>query len=152
VSADLRELYRHAILDHGRQPRNFRVLGSSARRAERYNPLCGDQVTVYVEVVDGVLNDVSFQGAGCLIAMASASMMTEAVKGKTRSETDALFREFRALLRGDDPPVTGGSAALRNLAACSGIRKFPARVACATLPWHALQAALDGVRDVRSTE
>jgi nitrogen fixation NifU-like protein len=139
---DLRDLYQEVILDHSKRPRNFRKPTTSNRHADGYNPLCGDKVTVYLEVRDGVVQDAAFQGSGCAISTASASMMTERVKGRTVLEAEALFSMFHELLTSSDdaaPPAPD----LGKLAVFSGVREFPMRVKCATLAWHTLRSALD---------
>lgn len=147
--SDLRELYQEVILDHHKKPRNFRKL-EGARQVEGYNPLCGDKVTVYVQMEGDVVRDVSFQGSGCAISTASASLMTESLKGKTRAEAEALFQAFHDLLTGKPHEATGAS--LGKLEVFSGVREFPVRVKCATLAWHTFHAALDGDHNVVSTE
>ncbi len=138
---DLRDLYQEVILDHNRRPRNFGPLPAANRRAEGNNPLCGDRVTVHLEVADGRIRDVAFEGAGCAISTASASLMTETLKGRTLEEARALFHGFHELVtRGTVPEADGG---LDRLAVFSGVREFPMRVKCATLAWHAAMAALD---------
>jgi nitrogen fixation NifU-like protein len=148
--SDLRELYQEVILDHQKKPRNFRAQ-DGARHVEGYNPLCGDRVTVYVRLDGDVVRDVSFQGSGCAISTASASMMTESLKGKTRAEAEALFRSFHELVTGT-PNEPAGAEALGKLAVFSGVREFPVRVKCATLPWHTFHAALGGDDKPVSTE
>ena len=136
---DLRELYQDIILDHNRHPRNFGPLPAANHQAEGNNPLCGDQVSVLLDVADGRIRDVSFQGMGCAISMASASLMTEALKGQTVEEARRLFHVFHDLLTtgaGETSPELG------KLAVFTGVREFPMRVKCATLPWHTLLAAL----------
>ncbi len=146
----LRELYQEVILDHNRRPRNFGALPAANHQAEGYNPLCGDQVTVLLDLVDGRIRDLAFQGSGCAISTASASLMTEALKGRTAEEARALFNDFHGLV------TTGegeGSEDLGKLAVFSGVREFPMRVKCATLAWHTLLAALDEkAREPVSTE
>jgi len=145
--SDVRELYQEMILDHSRRPQNFRTL-EPARRAEGFNPLCGDRVTVYVDVSDDRIRDIAFQGQGCSISKASASMMTVALKGKTSAEAASLFDQFHAMVTGenrDDP-------ALGKLAVFAGVSEHPARVKCAILPWHTLRAALGGATGAVSTE
>ena len=149
--SDLRELYQEVILDHNRRPRNFQKLDGANRAAEGYNPLCGDQITIYLRLEDGVVRDVSFQGSGCAIVKASASMMTASVKGKTAAEATALFKAFHTMVTADlataiDPLELG------KLGAFSGVREFPIRVKCATLPWHTLRAALEGGHETVLTE
>ena len=137
MTADLRALYRDVIVDHSRHPRNFRAL-DAGRKSEGRNPLCGDRLTVYVQVDNGVVRDVSFEGLGCAIATASASLMTESVRGKTVAEADALFERVQRMVTASaEAPVDDLGA----LSALAGVRLFPVRVKCATLPWHALRAA-----------
>lgn len=149
---ELRDLYQDLILDHGRSPRNFRVLADANRKAEGFNPLCGDRLTLYLLVDDaGSVRDASFQGSGCAISKASASLMSAAVKGKTVAQVEELFRRFHALVTGEP----GGDAkpeSLGKLAAFAGVREFPTRVKCASLPWHTLHAALHGEREPATTE
>jgi nitrogen fixation NifU-like protein len=151
MSSDLRDLYQEVILDHSKKPRNFHAMPSPDRKAEGYNPLCGDRETVFLDLDGEVLKDVSFQGAGCAISTASASMMTESVKGKTRAEADALFARFHELITGK-PGGPNGGPELGKLEVFSGVREYPVRVKCATLPWHTLKAALDGAGAPVSTE
>jgi nitrogen fixation NifU-like protein len=140
---ELSALYQDVILEHNRSPRNFRRMDDADRHAEGRNPLCGDQLTVWVRLEGDVVSDVSFQGSGCAISKASASLMTAAVKGRKRSEVEGLFRRFHDVVTGQ-PAADGGSRAeLGKLAVFSGISAFPVRVKCATLSWHALKAALD---------
>lgn len=137
MSAELRELYQEVILDHNRRPRNFRPI-EGGRRAEGYNPLCGDRLTVYVRLDHDVIADVSFEGSGCAISTASASLMTESVKGKTLAEAEALLARFQQMITAPpDAPI----ADLGKLAALAGVRQFPLRVKCASLAWHTLRAA-----------
>lgn len=147
---DLHELYQELILDHGRRPRNFGRLPEANRSAEGYNPLCGDKVKVYVKVDGDVVKDVRFEGSGCAISTASASIMTETLKGKTRAEAENLFETFHDLVTGRSPKVDASE--LGKLEAFSGVSEFPIRVKCATLGWHTLRAALAGNGDVVSTE
>lgn len=145
---DLQDLYQQVILDHSRSPRNFRKLETANRVAEGHNPLCGDRVTVYLRIQDGVIQEVSFQGDGCAISKAAASVMTETLKGKTKEQAEGLFQQFHDL-------VTSGKAGtedLGKLAAFSGVSRFPARVKCAILPWHALASTLQGKDNIVSTE
>jgi nitrogen fixation NifU-like protein len=148
--SDLRELYQEMILDHGRRPRNFGELPQANRHAEGYNPLCGDKASVFLSVDGDVVKDARFQGKGCSISTASASMMTEAVKGKTLAEIEALFARFHGLVTGGTPAP--GGPELGKLAVFSGVSEFPVRVKCASLPWHTLKAALDGSQASVSTE
>jgi nitrogen fixation NifU-like protein len=147
--SELRELYQEVILDHNRKPRNFRKLEGATHTAEGYNPLCGDQITVYLDVQDGVIRHATFQGAGCAISKASASLMTSSVTGKPAAEADALFQRVHAMLTADRD---GGARDVGKLVALGGVREFPARVKCATLAWHTLQAALHGAAQPVSTE
>jgi len=140
---DVRELYQTTILDHNKKPRNFRVPEARNREARGNNPLCGDQLTVYVDLEDGTVRDVAFQGSGCAISKASASLMTEAVKGRRIEEVEALFGRFHALVTGD-PTAPPEDAGLGKLAVFAGVREYPVRVKCATLPWHTVRAALRG--------
>lgn len=148
---DLRDLYQEVILDHSRSPRNFRPLPAADHKAEGFNPLCGDRVTLFLRMEDGALKEVTFQGSGCAISTASASMMTEKVKGKTLDEALSLFDEFHDLVTGAKP-APGDGAGLGKLEVFTGVREFPIRVKCATLPWHALKAALTGAAQSVSTE
>jgi nitrogen fixation NifU-like protein len=148
VSAGLDDLYQEVILDHNRRPRNFRTL-PGGRHAEGFNPLCGDRLTVYLKIEDGVIADVSFQGSGCAISKASASLMTESVKGQTVAAAAALFARFQHMLTA--PPATPAEP-LGKLTALAGVRQFPVRVKCATLAWHTLQAAIAARDEVVSTE
>ncbi|MCZ7559392.1 MAG: SUF system NifU family Fe-S cluster assembly protein [Burkholderiaceae bacterium] len=145
---DLRELYQEVIFDHNRSPRNFHKMDDADRVAEGHNPLCGDQLTLYVRLKDGLIDEVSFVGHGCAISTASASLMTEAVKGRTIAEVEALFRDFHALLTGE-PPQGRDFGKLEVLA---GVREFPVRVKCATLAWHTLHNALTGEAAAAKTE
>jgi len=148
---DLRELYQEVILDHNRQPRNFHRLEDSNRDAEGHNPLCGDQVHVYLKVgSDGIVQDVSFEGSGCAISTASASIMTESVKGKSVEEVQKLFHLFHSLVTGK--PVSASEEELGKLAVFHGVSEFPVRVKCATLAWHTLQAALQKTSTAVTTE
>jgi len=134
----LRDLYQEIILDHNRHPRNFRALADANRKAEGHNPLCGDRVQVYLHIADDRVQAISFQGSGCAISTASASLMTEALKGKSVEEAHALFKGFHNLLtQGSD-----NADQLGKLAVLAGVREFPIRVKCATLAWHTLEAAL----------
>jgi len=137
---DLHDLYRDVIVDHNRNPRNFRPMADADCHAEGFNPLCGDRLTIYVRLEDGVIRDVSFQGSGCAISVASASLLTESVKGRTVEDAERLFGTMHAMLTRDDAEVD--VASLGKLGALSGVRAFPARVKCASLCWHTLDAAL----------
>ncbi|SRR5258708_28839094 len=147
--ADLRDIYQEVILEHAKAPRNYRALQAPAYKAEGYNPLCGDQCTVYVAMQGDVIEDIAFEGSGCAISRASASMMTQSMKGKTASEADDLFHAFHRMVTGQNG---GDHAEIGKLAAFSGIQGFPARVKCATLAWHTLEAALHGSREPVTTE
>jgi nitrogen fixation NifU-like protein len=147
--SELGELYQQVILDHNRKPRNFQKLADANRTAEGFNPLCGDQIQLYVKLEDDRIRDIGFQGSGCAISRASASLMTSALKGKSAGEAEELFQRFHRLVTTDketDP------AALGKLAVFSGVREFPARVKCASLAWHTLRAALQGRQDKVTTE
>jgi nitrogen fixation protein NifU and related proteins len=140
--SELSDLYQQVILDHNKKPRNFRKLETANRTAEGYNPLCGDQLTVYMQLEDEVVKDVSFEGSGCAISKAAASMMTQSVKGKTRQEAESLFDEFHRMVTGQlDEETTPNH--LGRLTIFSGVRDFPARVKCASLSWHTMHAALN---------
>jgi nitrogen fixation protein NifU and related proteins len=149
VSTELQDLYQEVILDHNRRPRNFRVI-EEGRSAEGFNPLCGDRVTVYLKVDDnGVITDVSFQGSGCAISKASASLMTESVKGKTVEDAEALFERFQQMITAPaETPIDN----LGKLTVLAGVRQFPVRVKCASLAWHTMRSAMDARADVVSTE
>jgi nitrogen fixation protein NifU and related proteins len=140
--SDLRDLYQEVILEHSKAPRNFHDLADANHKAEGFNPLCGDQFTVYLHMDGDKVRDISFQGAGCAISKASASMMTQIVKGKSREEAEKLFDRFHKLVTGQEPPKSGED--LGKLAVFSGVSEYPARVKCATLAWHTLQAAFEG--------
>ncbi len=149
--SEMRELYQELILDHHRQPLNFGILENANHRSEGYNPLCGDRVTMYVIVDGDVIKDVSFEGSGCAICMASTSVMTGEIKGKTLAEVTVLFGRFHDLLTGgpDETPNTDG---LGKLVVFHGVREYPVRVKCATLPWHTLKAALENSDEPTTTE
>ncbi|MFH1023864.1 MAG: SUF system NifU family Fe-S cluster assembly protein [Planctomycetota bacterium] len=149
--SELDELYQDVILDHNRTPRNFRRIAPASASAKGYNPLCGDQFTVYLTIENDTVKDVSFEGAGCAISKASASLMTEAVKGKTRAEVAELFGKFHAMVTSDFEKEIN-TASLGKLAVLGGVRQFPIRVKCASLAWHALHAALEGKQEPVSTE
>jgi len=145
---DLNDLYQEVILDHNRRPRNFRALENASHHAEGYNPLCGDRLTLYLKVADGVITDVSFEGGGCAISKASASLMTDALKGKSVAEAQALFDRFhRMVTTPPDQPVED----MGKLSALAGVREFPVRVKCASLAWHTLKAAMAN-ETITSTE
>jgi len=147
---DLRELYQEVILEHNKAPRNYREMETANHTAEGYNPLCGDHFTVYLDLEDDSIRDISFQGSGCAISKASASLMTQSLKGKTRAEAETLFDLFHKLVTGQ--PANGSRAELGKLTVFSGVSEFPVRVKCATLAWHALHAAMRGKQETVSTE
>lgn len=151
MSFDLSELYQDVVLDHGKKPRNFRRIEQADRMAEGHNPVCGDHVIVYVNLDDGRVADCSFQGAGCAICNASASLMTESVRQQGASEVTALLERFHDLLTNPSDPDPL-EANVGKLAALAGVRRFPIRVKCATLPWHTLKAALVKADEPVSTE
>jgi nitrogen fixation NifU-like protein len=150
MNDSLRELYQEVILDHSKNPRNFRVPEGAPRQAKGYNPLCGDRITLYVDVEGGVVKSIGFQGAGCAISTASASMMTEALKGKTEAEAEDLFSAFHAVVTGQSK--TSDEEKLGKLSVFAGVRDYPVRVKCATLAWHTLKAALSRQEEAVSTE
>lgn len=149
--SDVYGLYQEVILDHNRKPRNFRAMADADLHADGYNPLCGDRVTIYLKLDGDRIRDVSFKGSGCAISTASASILTDVLKGKTRAESEALFQKFHALVTGDETG-NGAGPALGKLAVFSGVSEFPARVKCASLAWHTLRSALEGAPDVVTTE
>lgn len=150
--SELRDLYQEVIFDHYRRPRNQGALVPANRTAEGHNPLCGDRIALYLRVEGGIVRDAHFEGAGCAIATASASLMTEAVKGKTEAEVKALIDRFHGMVTAPPGPASAPGPALGKLAALAGVREFPARVKCATLAWHTLHAALDDEHGTVSTE
>ena len=141
---DLRELYQEVILDHSKRPRNFRALPDANRRAEGHNPLCGDRATVYLRVEDDVVREASFEGSGCSISTASASMMTDALKGRTLGEVRRMFESFHQLVTADPSKAQTAAAGLGKLGVFAGVHEFPMRVKCASLAWHTMKAALEG--------
>jgi nitrogen fixation NifU-like protein len=147
--SELRELYQQVILDHNRKPRNFRTLEGANRTAEGFNPLCGDHITLALNVDDGVIEDAAFQGSGCAISKAAGSMLTGSVIGRREEDADALFRRVHAMLTGE---ANGDVGDLGKLAVFAGVREFPSRIKCATLAWHTLHAALTGAAEPVSTE
>jgi nitrogen fixation protein NifU and related proteins len=150
VSTDLGDLYQEVILEHSKAPRNFRRPESANRQAEGYNPLCGDRCTVYIDMDGDAIKEIGFQGSGCAISRASASMMTQMVKGKSKAEAAKLFDQFHRLVTGKTQ--TANASDLGKMVVFGGVSKFPARVKCATLAWHTLQSALDGKQETASTE
>jgi nitrogen fixation protein NifU and related proteins len=152
TDTSLRDLYQEVILDHARKPRNFRAIDAPSAKAEGFNPLCGDRATIFLTLEGDRVCDVAFKGAGCSISTASASIMTEALRGKTRSEAIALFERFHELVTSDPSKAAQNAAPeLGKLAVFAGVSEFPARVKCASLAWHTMKAALDGQGTV-STE
>ena len=147
----IRDLYQEVVFDHNRNPRNFRIMEDANRKIEGFNPLCGDRITLYVKVIDGKIEDVSFQGAGCAISTASASLMTEIVQGKTEQEAEQLFELFHRITTGKNGDEINLED-LGKLAVLAGVRAYPARVKCATLAWHSLQSALKNDDATVSTE
>ncbi len=150
MTSELGELYQEVILEHSKAPRNFRRPASANHEAEGYNPLCGDRCTVYIDMDGDKINEIGFQGSGCAISRASASMMTQMVKGKTKVEAEKLFAQFHSLVTGKDK--VANAEELGKMAVFGGVSKFPARVKCATLAWHTLQSALENKHDPVSTE
>ena len=148
---DLRDLYQEVILDHNKSPHNYREMADASRIALGHNPLCGDKMKLYVRIDGDRIADVAFQGSGCAISKASASIMTDAIMGKSLAEAETLYGKFHDLLTGP-PDVKADGAGLGKLAVFSGVREFPARVKCATLAWHTLETALKGASEVAKTE
>lgn len=148
--SELSELYQQVILDHNKKPRNFRKLETANHTAEGYNPLCGDQLTIYLNLAGDAVHEIAFEGSGCAISKAAASMMTQAVKGKSKEQAEELFREFHSMVTGELDEETDENS-LGNLKIFAGVRDFPVRVKCATLPWHTMHAALNNEERV-STE
>jgi nitrogen fixation NifU-like protein len=151
MTVELRDLYQQVILDHQKSPRNFRAMADADRTAHGHNPLCGDNVSVYLKLDQGVVTDVSFHGVGCAICTSSASMMTARVKGMAADQVEKLFQSFHHLVTDDAGKEDGGDE-LGKLRVFAGVREFPIRVKCATLPWHTLRAALRGSEEDVSTE
>jgi nitrogen fixation protein NifU and related proteins len=149
--SDLSSLYQEVILDHSKRPRNFRAIEKADHHANGYNPLCGDKVTIFLHMEGERIADISFQGSGCAISTASASILTETLKGKTRAEAETLFEAFHNLVTGK-PASSPNAPALGKLAVFSGVSEFPVRVKCASLAWHTLRSALEGSPAVASTE
>ena len=146
--SELDDLYQEVILEHSKHPRNFRTMDTANRQAEGYNPLCGDHYTVFLDVADGAIRDISFQGSGCAISKASASMMSQVLKSKTTTEAEEIFGKFHQVVTGAE---NGDADNLGKLAVFAGVASFPTRIKCATLAWHTLNAALQG-KQVASTE
>jgi nitrogen fixation protein NifU and related proteins len=151
MTDDLRELYQEVIIDHGRRPRNFRKIDHATCSVDGYNPLCGDMLTLYVSLENDCVKDVSFEGAGCAISMASASLLSEAVKNKTIAEANHLFEAFHQLVTDNNPPADTLTK-VGKLAVLAGVKEFPMRVKCATLAWHALHNAITQSSGTVSTE
>ncbi len=150
--SDLSALYQEVILDHNRRPRNFGVLEDADHQSEGFNPLCGDRVSVYVKLNDSIVEQISFRGSGCAISMASASIMTESLKGRKLEEVEALFERFHQLVTGNLESQDLSEPDLGKLVVFEGVSRYPVRVKCATLTWHTLRAALDKRNEVVSTE
>jgi len=151
IASELRQLYQEVLIDHAKRPRNFRELGPEAVSVEGYNPLCGDRIRIYVTRADGAIRELSFTGSGCAISTASASMMTEALRGKTVAEAEQLAERFHELVTAP-AEAPADDEGLGKLAIFAGVREFPVRVKCATLAWHSLRSALHGDQAVISTE
>ena len=147
---ELRDLYQEVIFDHNRNPRNFRIIDDADRKVEGFNPLCGDRLTLYLKMDGDIIKDASFQGSGCAISTASVSLMTEIIKDKTVAEAEALFKTFHEMTTGKDEDIQ--LEAVGKLAVLAGVRDYPARVKCATLAWHTLDAALKDRHEAVSTE
>ena len=152
MSDQLRELYQQVILDHGKKPRNFRQLEGATHHAEGFNPLCGDRVRLDLRVEDGIIQEAAFQGAGCAISTASASMMTQTLKGRSLAEVEEIFQQFHDLVAGTDDEDGAGKDLLGKLEVFCGVREYPTRVKCAVLVWHTLRSALEEKEDPVSTE
>lgn len=151
MSEELRELYQEVILDHNKSPRNYRAIDDANCRATGKNPLCGDSVVVYAKVEDGIIQDISFQGLGCAISKSSASLMTTELKGKSIDEAHEIFNTFHDMVTGD-PSVEADADQLGKMVVFAGVREYPARVKCASLAWHTIEAALRDQKDPVSTE
>jgi nitrogen fixation NifU-like protein len=147
---EIRDLYQEVVFDHNRNPRNFRVMDDATRKIDGYNPLCGDKITLYIKLNGEVIEDVSFQGSGCAISTASASLMTEIVRGQTEEQAHELFELFHSITTGQDQRTNFEE--LGKLAVLAGVRAYPARVKCATLAWHSLEAVLKNEGESVSTE
>jgi nitrogen fixation protein NifU and related proteins len=149
--ADLRDLYQEAVLDHYRNPRNFQKPDRSNRQADGFNPFCGDKITIFIQIEEGIIKDIGFTGSGCAISISSASMMTESLKEKTEAEARELFGRFRCLIT-DPMESQANTSTMGDLAIFSGIREYPVRAKCAALAWHAMIAALQRQQEIASTE
>ena len=152
MNEELRDLYQEVILDHGKNPRNFREMPDATRKIDGYNPLCGDKITLYLKIDGDTVQDVSFQGVGCAISTASASLLTETLKGKTEAEANELFEEFHKLVAEDTPEEVICDECLGKLMVFAGVREFPMRVKCATLCWHAMHSALENNDETVTTK
>ena len=150
--SDLRELYQEVILDHSRNPRNFGKLENANHEADGNNPLCGDQITLYVSTADGIVTDISFEGSGCAISTASASLMTEVLKGKSIEDAQELFELFHGMVTGDPAGESPSAQSMGKLSVLAGVREFPVRVKCASLAWHTFKAAIEESEEPISTE
>ncbi len=150
--SELSELYQELILEHGKNPRNMRSMEAANHNAEGFNPLCGDHITVHAHVVGDTIEDLSFEGSACAICTASASMMTQQLKSAATSDADSLFEQFRNMLTGPESNADAYEQSLGKLASLAGVRRYPMRVKCATLPWHTLKAALEDSADIATTE
>ncbi len=148
---ELRELYQQVILDHNKSPRNFRIIENANHFAEGYNPLCGDRINIYLDVEDGIIKDISFQGSGCAISKASASLMSSILKGKKLDEAKKIFEEFHDLVTGKSEE-NADFEKIGKLAVFAGVREFPARVKCASLAWHTMMTALNNEEKIVITE
>lgn len=148
MSFDIKALYQEVILDHNRNPRNFHKIEPCSHHAEGHNPLCGDQIELYLNIEEGIITDIAFQGEGCAISTASSSMMTEAIKGKSIAEAEALFQRFHDAVTLEEVEAEG----LGSLQILMGVREYPTRVKCATLPWHALYSAIHAKDEIAQTE
>jgi nitrogen fixation NifU-like protein len=151
MDSELRELYQQVILDHNKSPRNFRTIEHPDHFAEGYNPLCGDRINIYVKTENNIITDISFQGSGCAISKASASLMSSMLKGKSEEEAKEIFNKFHDLVTGHEMSEED-IASLGKLAVLEGVKEFPARVKCASLAWHTLNSALNEDNNVVSTE
>lgn len=149
---DLRDLYQEVIIDHSKHPRNFHVLKTANRKGEGYNPLCGDKLTLYLELEGNLIKNISFEGSGCAISTASVSMLTETLKGKTVEEASHLFEEFHQMVTGNKNSSNSEQGHLDKLVIFEGVKQFPSRIKCATLCWHTLKAALEKQKSEVSTE
>ena len=148
---DIKDLYQDIIVDHNRSPRNFRKMENANRSADGYNPLCGDKLTIFLKIENGIVEDVSFEGSGCAISIASASLMTQQIKGKTEEEANAIFNDFHAMVT-DESDEIGDFETMGKLAALAGVKQYPSRIKCATLCWHTLNAAIKRAEDIVATE